>query len=95
VEVAKPRPPTGVPLFDSALPSLIRHAQTTPTGAADTRDLPAHLAAVTDPRRPRGVRHALASLLAVSVAAVLARARSFTEIGEWAADTSQEVLAVP
>jgi len=75
------------------MPSLIGHAQTTPTGAADARDLLAHLAAVTDPRKPRGVRHALASLLAVSVAAVLAGARSFTAIGEWAADASQEVLA--
>jgi predicted transposase YbfD/YdcC len=75
------------------MPSLIRHAQTTPTGAGDARDLLAHLSTVTDPRKPRGVRHALASLLAVSVAAVLAGARSFTAIGEWAADASQDVLA--
>jgi DDE_Tnp_1-associated len=39
------------------------------------------------------VRHALASLLAVAAAAVLAGARSFTAIGEWASDASPQVLA--
>ena len=39
------------------------------------------LAAVPDPRDPRGVRHTLTSLLLAAVAAVLAGARSFTEIG--------------
>ncbi len=44
------------------------------------------LAAVPDPRNPRGVRYALAGVLAVAVTAVLAGARSFAAIGEWAAD---------
>jgi predicted transposase YbfD/YdcC len=39
------------------------------------------------------VRHTLASLLTVAAAAVLAGARSFTAIGEWAADASPQVLA--
>jgi len=41
-----------------------------------------------------GVRSALAGLLAVTVTAVLAGARSFAAIGEWAADLSGEHLAL-
>jgi predicted transposase YbfD/YdcC len=52
-----------------------------------------HLAWVPDPRDPRGVRHSLTSLLLAAVAAVLAGARSFTAIGEWAADAPPRVLA--
>jgi hypothetical protein len=39
------------------------------------------------------VRHTLTSLLLAAVAAVLAGARSFTAIGEWAADVPPRVLA--
>ena len=55
--------------------------------------LAGHLAAVPDPRDPRGVRHTLTSLLLAAAASVLAGARSFTEIGEWAADAPPRVLA--
>ena len=48
---------------------------------------------VTDPRARRGVRHRLAPVLAVALAAVLAGARSFTAIGEWVADTDAGVPA--
>jgi predicted transposase YbfD/YdcC len=51
------------------------------------------LARVTDPRRRRGVRHRLVVILALSVCAVLAGARSFTAIAEWAADADEESLA--
>jgi predicted transposase YbfD/YdcC len=44
------------------------------------------LARVPDPRDPRGVRYRLAGVLAVAVTAVVAGARSFAAIGEWAAD---------
>ncbi len=44
------------------------------------------LATVPDPRDPRGVRYPLAGILAVAVTAVLAGARSFAAIGEWAED---------
>ena len=44
------------------------------------------LGRVPDPRDPRGVRYRLASVLAVATCAVLAGARSFAAIGEWAAD---------
>ncbi len=50
------------------------------------------LCAVPDPRDSRGVRHALPVILAVTVAAVLAGARSFTAIGEWVADQGQGTL---
>jgi predicted transposase YbfD/YdcC len=56
--------------------------------------LAGHLAQVPDPRDPRGVRHTLTSLLLAAVAAVLAGARSFAAIGEWAADAPPWVLAV-
>ena len=44
------------------------------------------LGTVPDPRRRRGVRHRMVSVLSVAVCAVLAGARSFTAIAEWAAD---------
>ena len=44
------------------------------------------LAAIPDPRARRGVRHRLAVILGLAVCAVLAGARSFTSIAEWAAD---------
>ncbi len=51
------------------------------------------LATVPDPRDPRGVRYRLSGMLAVAVTAVLAGARSFTAIGEWAADLSSQQLS--
>ena len=56
-------------------------------------DLRNYLALVPDPRKRRGVRHSLGSVLALAAAAVAAGAQSFTAIGEWAADTPQRVLA--
>jgi predicted transposase YbfD/YdcC len=56
-------------------------------------DLLSSLSALTDPRQRRGIRHGIAPLVAVAASAVLAGARSFTAIGEWVADASQEVLA--
>ena len=51
------------------------------------------LEAVVDHRKPRGVRHSLASILAIATAATLAGARSVAAIGEYATDCPQEVLA--
>lgn len=56
--------------------------------------LAACLARVPDPRKPRGTRHSLTSLLLTAVAAVLAGARSFAAIAEWAADVPPGVAAV-
>jgi predicted transposase YbfD/YdcC len=52
-----------------------------------------YLTQVPDPRDRRGLRHGLVGVLAVAVCAVLAGARSFTAIGEWAADAPSQVLA--
>jgi DDE_Tnp_1-associated len=45
------------------------------------------------PRYRRGRRHALSTVLAVAVAAVLTGARSLAAIGEWTADAPGQVLA--
>lgn len=50
------------------------------------------LGKVPDPRDPRGVRYPLPGMLAVAVCAVLAGARSFTAIGEWALDLGADHL---
>jgi hypothetical protein len=44
------------------------------------------LAAVPDPRDPRGKRYPLVSMLAVAVCAVLAGACTFAAIGDWVRD---------
>jgi hypothetical protein len=49
-------------------------------------DLLVALAGVPDPRKARGCRHRLITVLAVSVCAVLAGARSYVAIAEWAHD---------
>lgn len=48
---------------------------------------------VSDPRKPRGKRHALPGVLAIALAATLAGVRSFVAIAEWAADAAPGVLA--
>lgn len=53
---------------------------------ARLHELPEH-------RMARGIRHSTASVIAVAVVAVLSGARSFTAIGEVAAELPQEVLA--
>jgi predicted transposase YbfD/YdcC len=48
---------------------------------------------VADPRKPRGCRFTLASILATALAATIAGAQSFSAIAEWAADAPAAVLA--
>ena len=60
---------------------------------SDHPGLLAVLAQVTDPRRPRGVRHSLSCVLTLAVCAVLTGARSFVAIAEWAADADEQTLA--
>ncbi|MGW5692369.1 transposase family protein [Streptomyces asiaticus] len=50
------------------------------------------LAQVPDPRDPRGVRHALAVVVALTACAVLAGATSLLAVGEWIADAPLQVL---
>ena len=64
-----------------------------PLAVGECPGLLERLAMLPDPRDRRGRRHPLASVLAVSAAAVLAGARSVTAIAEWAADAPGPVLA--
>src|SRR5215813_11397193 len=50
------------------------------------------LARVADPRHRRGVRHRLAAILGLALCAVVAGARSFTAIAEWATDADEQTL---
>jgi hypothetical protein len=53
----------------------------------------AALKAVPDPRKPWGLRHQLRGILAIAGCAVIAGARSFVAIAEWAAAATPAVLA--
>jgi predicted transposase YbfD/YdcC len=55
-------------------------------GIEPDADLLVALATMPDPRKARGCRHRLVTVLAVSVCAVLAGARSYVAIAEWAHD---------
>src|SRR5258705_13846528 len=61
----------------------------------DQHDLLRALAAVADPRDPRGIRYRLTSLLAVAVCAVLAGATTFAAIADWAADLDSATRGRP
>jgi hypothetical protein len=50
------------------------------------------LCGVPEPRKARGLRHKIQSVLAAAVCATLAGARSMTAIAEWAAEQSRETL---
>jgi predicted transposase YbfD/YdcC len=76
--------------------SLIGHALDQPEVAgldlaAVPTDLLAVLAAVADPRSRRGVRHRCGVVLAIAACAVLAGARSYVAIAEWACDLTPAV----
>jgi hypothetical protein len=55
-------------------------------GVEQDADLLVALAGVPDPRKARGCRHRLVTVLAIGVCAVLAGARSYLAIAEWAHD---------
>lgn len=50
------------------------------------------LKTVVDPRKRRGVRHPLISILAISACACLSGARSFEAIAQWAQELSRDAL---
>ena len=50
------------------------------------------LALLSDPRRRRGRRHPLLSVLLIAASAVVAGARSYTAIGQWARNAPQTTL---
>jgi len=47
---------------------------------------------VVDPRKPRGVRHPVVTVVAIAACAALSGARGFSAIAEWAQDLSRETL---
>jgi hypothetical protein len=47
---------------------------------------------LVDPRKPRGIRHPLSTVVAVAVCAVLAGARSYCAIADWAKGLAPESL---
>ncbi|WP_219419733.1 transposase family protein [Pseudonocardia nigra] len=67
-------------------PELANGVTADPVVEAAAEDLLVVLAAVSDPRKSRGVRHRLVTVLAAAVCAVLAGARSYVAIAEWAQD---------
>jgi predicted transposase YbfD/YdcC len=84
-----PAPPSS--LIDPAVGHLVELAG----DAADEQPgLLAVLARVADPRARRGVRHRLTGILGLALCAVVAGARSFTAIAEWAADADTQTLRV-
>ena len=62
--------------------------------AGEQPGLPGILARVADPRHRRGVRHRLAAVVGLALCAVVAGARSFTAIAEWAADADEQTLGM-
>jgi predicted transposase YbfD/YdcC len=67
-------------------PIAVLSAHTGLDGVELDTDLLGALAAVPDPRKARGCRHRLVTVLAIGVCAVLAGARSYVAIAEWAQD---------
>ena len=84
---ADPSSPRSIP------PGLTQLHDAGPLQAAKPPHLLAYLATIPDPRASAGRRHPLVAVLALAAAAVLAGARSFTAIAEWAADAPQPVRA--
>jgi predicted transposase YbfD/YdcC len=64
------------------------------TDSAELADLVALLGKVADPRKRRGIRHQIATVLAVTVLAVLAGAKNYREAGDRAEDLPQELLVL-
>jgi predicted transposase YbfD/YdcC len=62
-----------------------------PLDTAESISLLQALSAVADPRRSRGRRHSLQSILLLAVGAVLAGARSYAAIAQWAGRAEQAV----
>ncbi len=74
----------------SAMPCLVK-----PPVLEGVSGLPVaeRLVRLADPRRRRGVRHPFVSVLLIASCAVLAGARSYAAIGQWAAEAPQHALA--
>ncbi|PTH87614.1 ISAs1 family transposase [Streptomyces sp. A244] len=77
----------------SLIPSVLDQLRENPQiGPEEVPSLLERLAEVPDPRDPRGVRHRLGVVLALTACAVLAGATSLLAVGEWIADAPGYVL---
>ncbi|WP_338674548.1 transposase family protein [Streptomyces sp. SCSIO 30461] len=77
----------------SLIPPALDQLRENPlVGPGEVPGLLERLAEVPDPRDPRGVRHRLAVVLALTACAVLAGAPSLLAVGEWIADAPGHVL---
>ncbi len=83
-------------MLSSPIDALARQLEDVPEPAKQTMTpgtIWEVLSSVRDPRKPRGVRYGLAGILVLAICAVLAGAKSFAEIAEWAADTGRKPLS--
>src|SRR5215207_529503 len=67
-------------------------ASLVPSGHGPAQTLTDRLGLLPDPRRSRGRRHPFLSVLVIAVAAVVAGARSYSAIGQWARNAPQTTL---
>jgi predicted transposase YbfD/YdcC len=83
-----------VPANASSLiqPALDQLGAQSPADPLEIPGLLERLAQVPDPRDPRGVRHRLVVVLALTACAVLTGATSLLAVGEWIADAPAHVL---
>jgi predicted transposase YbfD/YdcC len=81
-------------LSSSPIPAVVvQLAAAADVGRVAGAGVVAALAKVPDPRARRGVRHQIRVILVLAACAVLAGCRSFTAIGEWITNASDQVLA--
>ncbi|WP_406465005.1 transposase family protein [Streptomyces sp. NBC_01622] len=73
-------------------PALDQLRENLQVGPEEVPSLVERPAGVPDPRDPRGVRHRLAVVLALTACAVLAGATALPAVGEWIADAPGYVL---
>ncbi|GAA3375480.1 hypothetical protein GCM10020367_43450 [Streptomyces sannanensis] len=88
-DLGLPVPADASSLISPAFEQLRPHPK---VSGSDLPDLLERLAQVPDPRDPRGVRHPLVTLMALTARAVLAGARSLLAVSEWVADAPPALL---
>ncbi|MFJ3310845.1 ISAs1 family transposase [Streptomyces sp. NPDC086549] len=88
-DLGLPVPADASSLISPAFEQIRPHPE---VSGSDLPDLLKRLAQVPDPRDPRGVRHPLVTLLALTACAVLAGARSLLAVSEWVADAPPALL---
>jgi hypothetical protein len=88
----KPKAPKW--LSAAELPSFLRRCpmQRCTLSSKQMEDLRDRLLTLRDCRRAKGMRHPLAAVLTIAVAAILAGAKSFAAIAEWATRLNQREL---